>query len=188
MNKKARLRLLFKSLFVQFGSVKTDEGLQLLWDEDTELIVGYNVYVEQETESGDIEYVAAPDGEYHSGDTTFTIENGVCTKIENKEVAEPEAEAETSEENLAEEPEVIVEEPAQEPEPEVIVEEPVFDAEKAIADLRAEYDAKLEELEGRIDAMKEQLDALLALPQDKNAFEKESNNEQNQKPLFKTKK
>ena len=192
MNKKSKLRLLFKSLFVQFGAVKTDDGILLLWDEDTELIVGYKVYVEQDNESGETEYVAAPDGVYHSGNTTFTIENGECTKIENNEVAETEAQAETSEENLAEEPEVIVEEPveepAEEPEPEVIVEEPEFDAKKAIEDLRAEYDEKLADLEGRMTAMKEQLDALLALPQDENAFEKESKNEQSNKPLFKTKK
>ena len=35
--------------------------------------------------------------------------------------------------------------------------------------------------------MKEQLDALLALPQDENAFLRESRNN-NQKPIFKTKK
>ena len=184
MNKKSRLKLLFKSLFVQFGSVKTDEGLQLLWDEDTELIVGYNVYIEQETESGDIEYVAAPDGEYHSNDTVFVIEGGKCVEIKN---AEPEAPAETSEENLEDQPEATQDpEPETDPEPESDP-EPEFDAQKAIEDLRAEYDAKFEEMEGRLTAMKEQLDALLALPQDENAFEKESKND-NQKPLFKTKK
>ena len=182
MTKKFKLKMLFKSLFVQFGSVKTDEGIQLLWDEDGELLAGYNVYIEQETESGDLEYIPAPDGEYKSGETTFVIENGVCTEVRT---AEPEAEAETSEkpeeqpvdENFEEEPVVeVVEEP-----------EPEFDAEKAIADLRAEYDQKLEEMNGRIDDMKAQLDALLALPQDENAFSKESKND-TQKPLFRTKK
>ena len=186
MNKKSRLKLLFKSLFIQFGAVKTDEGVQLLWDEDTELMVGYNVYIEQESESGDLEYVAAPNGEYHSGNSTFVIEDGKCTEIRNEEPAqdETEAKAETSEmadETPAEEP---AQEPAQEPEAE---QEPEFDAKKAIDEMRAEYDEKIAGLETRLTEMKEQLDALLALPQDENAFEKESKND-NQKPLFKTKK
>lgn len=184
MNKKSRLKLLFKSLFVQFGQVQCDNGVTLLWDEDTELIVGYNVYVERETEDGEIEYVAPENGEYVSGNTTFVIEDGKCVEIRNLDEvpAETEAQAETSEENFedqpAEEPETPAEEPAQEPE---------FDAQKAIEDLRAEYDAKFEELNNKYNAVKEQLDALLALPQDENAFSKESKND-NQKPLFKTKK
>lgn len=187
MTKKNRLKLLFKSLFIQFGSVKTDEGVQLLWDEDGELLAGYNVYIEQENESGDLEYVPAPDGEYKSGETVFVIENGVCKEVrkdepgsqaENPEVT-PE---EMSQENLAGE---TAEETAGETEEET--EEPAFDAEKAIADLKAEHDAKLRELDDKYNAMKEQLDALLALPQDENAFSKESKNE-SVKPLFKTKK
>lgn len=187
MNKKNKIKLLLKSLFVQFGQVQCDNGVTLLWNEDTELIVGYEVFVERETEDGETEYVAPENGEYVSGDTTFVIEDGKCVEIRNKEEeapAETEAKAETSEEHLEEQP---VEEPA--PEPEAPAEEPApeFDAERAIADLRAEYNAKFEELNGRMEAMKEQLDALLALPQDENAFEKESKND-NQKPLFKTKK
>lgn len=184
--KKQRLKLLFKSLFLSFGSVKTDEGIQLLWSEDGELLAGYNVYIEQETESGDLEYVPAPDGEYKSGETVFVIENGVCVEVRKEEPeAEPEAQAETSEENLEEH---LEDNPAETSEEVVeVVEEPAFDAEKAIADLRSEYDAKLNELNEKYDAMKAQLDELLALPQDENAFSKESKND-TQKPLFKTKK
>lgn len=184
MNKKNKLKLLLKSLFVQFGQVQCDNGVTLLWNEDTELIVGYEVFVEKETEDGETEYVAPEDGEYVSGDTTFVIEGGKCVEIRNKEEEAPAEEPaqEPADENLeeqpAEEPEAPAEEPAQEPE---------FDAQKAIEDLRAEYDAKFEELNGKYNAMKEQLDTLLALPQDENAFSKESKND-NQKPLFKTKK
>lgn len=186
MTKKNRLKLLFKSLFVQFGSVKTDEGVQLLWDEDGELLAGYNVYIEQETESGDLEYVPAPDGEYKSGETVFVIENGVCTEVRKEEPeAEPEAQAETSEENLEEH---LEDNPAETTEEVVeVVEDPAFDAEKAIADLRSEYDAKLNELNEKYDAMKAQLDELLALPVEENAFSKESKSE-SVKPLFKTRK
>lgn len=185
MNKKNRLKLLFKSLFVSFGQVKTDDGVVLLWDEDTELIVGYKVYVERENEDGEIEYVAPENGEYVSGNTVFTIEDGVCTKIENKEVAKPEnmeseenKEQVIAEEQPAEEP--AQEQPAEEPEPE-------FNAEQAIADLRAEYDAKLAELNEKYADMRSQLDALLALPADENAFQKETK-EQEHKSIFKTKK
>lgn len=191
MTKKFKLKMLFKSLFVQFGSVKTDEGVQLLWDEDGELLAGYNVYIEQEAENGDLEYIPAPNGEYKSGETTFVIENGVCTEVRK---AEPEAEAEPSEEDLEKQPEneeKFEDNPDGTPEETVVevVEEPEseFDAEKAIADLRAEYDAKLQEMDERITELKSQLDDLLALPQDENAFSKESKNE-TQKPLFKTRK
>lgn len=171
MNKKSKLKLLLKSLFVQFGQVQCDNGVTLLWNEDTELIVGYDVFVEKETESGETEYVAPEDGEYMSGETIFVIKDGKCVEIRKKGEEVP---TEPVNENLAE--------PTPEPTP-----EPTFDAQKAIEDLRAEYDAKFEELNGKYNAMKEQLDALLALPQDENAFSRESKND-NQKPIFKTKK
>ena len=192
MTKKNRIKLLLKSLFVQFGSVTTDEGVQLLWEPETELMVGYEVFVEREAEDGEIEYVHPEDGDYKSGNTTFTIENGVCTKIDNGEVAEPEAEQEASEEALAEESPVGTSEESPAEETVVVEEEPVtepeFDAKQAIEDLKAEYDTRINELEGRINEMKEQLDALLALPQDENAFSKESKNDNSTKPIFRTKK
>ena len=171
MNKKSKLKLLLKSLFVQFGQVQCDNGVTLLWNEDTELIVGYDVFVEKETEGGETEYVAPEDGEYMSGETIFVIKDGKCVEIRKKGEEVPS-------EPVNENPE----EPAPEPTP-----EPSFDAQKAIEDLRAEYDAKFEELNSKYNAMKEQLDALLALPQDENAFLRESRNN-NQKPIFKTKK
>lgn len=185
MNKKSRLKLLMKSLFMQFGSVKTDEGVQLLWDEETELIVGYNVYIEQENENGDLEYVPAPDGEYKSGNTTFVIADGKCTEIRNEEQAQEEMNQEPaqepSQEQMAEEPaeETPAEEPAQEQEPE-------FDAQKAIEDMRAEYDQKINDLTAEVSALREQVEALLALPAEENAFEKQTKEETNAKPLFKT--
>lgn len=186
MSKKNRLKLLFKSLFVSFGQVKTDDGVVLLWDEDTELLVGYKVYVEKENEAGEIEYVAPENGEYVSGDTTFTIEDGVCTKIENKEVAEPEAEPE-QEFNQEQVQEEMAEETAEETVEETVIEEPEFNAEQAIADLRAEYNSKIADLEQRVSDMKAQIDELLALPVEESAFSKESKNE-TAKPLFKTRK
>ena len=186
MNKKSKIKLLLKSLFVQFGQVKCDNGVTLLWDEDTELMVGYKVYVEHETEDGEMEYIAPEDGEYVSGNTVFTIESGVCTKIENKEVAEPvNEEPEPAQENAAED--APAEEPAAEPAEEP-AQEPEFNAEQAIADLRAEYDAKLNEMSEQLNSMREQLEALLALPAEENAFQKESNEESKTKPIFKSRK
>lgn len=180
MNKKSRLKLLMKSLFMQFGSVKTDEGVQLLWDEETELIVGYNVYIEQENENGDLEYVPAPDGEYKSGNTTFVIADGKCTEIRNEEPAQEEqmAEETPAQEQPAEEP---AQEPAQEP-----TQEPEFDAQKAISDMRADYDQKIKDLTAEVSALRVQVEALLALPAEENAFEKQTKEETNAKPLFKT--
>ena len=175
MNKKSKLKLLLKSLFVQFGQVQCDNGVTLLWNEDTELIVGYDVFGEKETEGGETEYVAPEDGEYMSGETIFVIKDGKCVEIRKKGEEVPS-------EPVNENPEEPTPEPTPEPAP-----EPSFDAQKAIEDLRAEYDAKFEELNSKYNAMKEQLDALLALPQDENAFLRESRNN-NQKPIFKTKK
>ena len=179
MNKKSKLKLLLKSLFVQFGQVQCDNGVTLLWNEETELIVGYDVFVEKETEGGETEYVAPEDGEYMSGETIFVIKDGKCVEIRKKGEEVP---TEPANENLAEPTTEPTPEPTSEPTP-----EPSFDAQKAIEDLRAEYDAKFEELNSKYNAMKEQLDALLALPQDENAFSRESKND-NQKPIFKTKK
>lgn len=185
MLKKNKLKLLFKSLFVQFGSVKTDEGIQLLWEEDTELIVGYNVYIEQEQENGDIEYVPAPDGEYHSGETVFVIADGKCAEIRNAEAEqEQEVETEHQEENL--ENQENLEENQPEVEVEVEPEKPEFNAEQAIADIKAEYDAKINDFEQRLSDMRKQLDELLALPAEESAFSKETKLETN-KAIFKSK-
>ena len=183
MNKKNKLKLLFKSLFIQLGSMKTDEGVQLLWNEDTELIVGYEVFIEQEAENGDLEYVPAPDGEYKSGNTTVVIADGKCTEIRNEEPAqEPEQPAEEMAEEVPAEPEQPAEETPAEPE------QPAFDAEKAITDMRAEYDQKFAEMQQQLSDMRAQLDDLLALPAEESAFNKETKEEQNQKPIFKSKK
>lgn len=184
MLKKSKLKLLFKSLFVSLGQVKTDDGVILLYEEDTELMVGYKVYVEKENEDGEIEYVAPEDGDYVSGDTIFTIEDGVCTKIENKEVAE-DNEPEQVQEEMAEETveETVIEEP--------VVEEPAapeFNAEQAIADLRSEFNSRIADLEQKVADMKIQLDELLALPVEESAFEKETKEESKNKPIFKSKK
>lgn len=184
MLKKSKLKLLFKSLFVSLGQVKTDDGVILLYEEDTELMVGYKVYVEKENEDGEIEYVAPEDGDYVSGDTTFTIEDGVCTKIENKEVAE-DNEPEQVQEEMAEETveETVIEEP--------VVEEPAapeFNAEQAISNLRSEFNSRIADLEQKVADMKVQLDELLALPVEESAFEKETKEESKNKPIFKSKK
>ena len=46
MNLKNKMKLLFKSIFTQFGSVVSVEGQQIIWDQDGELAEGYDVYME----------------------------------------------------------------------------------------------------------------------------------------------
>ena len=40
MNIKNKMKLLFKSIFTQFGSVVSAEGQQIIWDQDSELAEG----------------------------------------------------------------------------------------------------------------------------------------------------
>ena len=54
MNIKNKMKLLFKSIFTQFGSVVSDEGQQIIWEQDGELAEGYEVYMEQEDENGEL--------------------------------------------------------------------------------------------------------------------------------------
>ena len=73
MNIKNKMKLLFKSIFTQFGSVVSAEGQQIIWNEDGELAEGYEVYMEQEDENGELQYVPVPDGEYRVEDKVIVI-------------------------------------------------------------------------------------------------------------------
>ena len=73
MNIKNKMKLLFKSIFTQFGSVVSAEGQQIIWDQDGELAEGYEVYMEVEDENGELQYVPVPDGEYKVEDKTIVV-------------------------------------------------------------------------------------------------------------------
>ena len=172
MNIKNKMKLLFKSIFTQFGSVVSAEGQQIIWDQDGEIAEGYEVYMEQEDENGELQYVPVPDGEYRVEDKVIVIADGKVSEIrvEEKPAEEP---AETPAAQMEETP-AAPETPADPTTEEVVTtdEEP-FDAEKAYAELKGMYDA----LKGEVEVLKEQLGKLLAVPADEDAFKAAKKNE-----------
>ena len=171
MNIKNKMKLLFKSIFTQFGSVVSEEGQQIIWDQDGEIAEGYEVYMEQEDENGELQYVPVPDGEYRVEDKVIVIADGKVSEIrvDEKPAEEP-----------AEEPAQMAETPAApeapaDPTTEEIVttDEAPFDAEKAYAELKGMYDA----LKGEVEALREQLGKLLEVPADEDAFKAAKKNE-----------
>lgn len=134
MFSKKSFKLFFRSLLTKYGSVETDKGV-LYYDGEGELVVGMEVYVENNSNPDEITYDVAPDGEYVSNDATFVVKDGKVDEIRNEKVTE----------EMAEEP---VEE---------IVETP-FDAEEAIKMITEELAAMKADLE----AVKADLEALKA--------------------------
>ena len=176
MNIKNKMKLLFKSIFTQFGSVVSAEGQQIIWDQDGELAEGYDVYMEQENEAGELEYVPVPDGQYRVEDKTIVIVDGKVSEIREETTVEPE---ETPAAQMEETP--APEAPADPTTEEVVTtdEEP-FDAEKAYAELKDMYDA----LKGEVEALKEQLGKLLEVPADEDAFKAAKKNETAEQKQF----
>ena len=168
MNIKNKMKLLFKSIFTQFGSVVSAEGQQIIWDQDGELAEGYDVYMEQEDENGELQYVPVPDGEYRVEDKVIVIADGKVSEIKEETTVEPAEEPAQMEETPA--PEA----PADPTSDEVVTtdEEP-FDAEKAYAELKGMYDA----LKGEVEVLKEQLGKLLEVPAEDDAFKAAKKNE-----------
>lgn len=171
MKLKEKVKLLMKSIFVQFGSVVSVEGQQIIWNEDGELAEGYEVYMEQENENGELEYVPVPDGQYKVEDKTIVIVDGKVSEIKEETTVEP-AEPETPS-NMEETP-AAPEAPADPTTEEIITEpEEPFNAEKAYAELKGMYDA----LKGEVEVLKEQLGKLLEVPAEDDAFKAAKKNE-----------
>lgn len=171
MNLKNKMKLLFKSIFTQFGSVVSVEGQQIIWNEDGELAEGYEVYMEVEDENGELQYVPVPDGEYKVEDKTIVVAEGKVSEIREETTVEPEN-SETPAQ-MAETP-AAPEAPADPTTEEIITEpEEPFDAEKAYAELKGMYDA----LRGEVEVLKEQLGKLLAVPAEDDAFKAAKKNE-----------
>lgn len=134
MFSKKSFKLFFRSLLTKYGSVETDKGV-LYYDGEGELVVGMEVYVENNSNPDEITYDVAPDGEYVSNDTTFVVKDGKVDEIRNEKVIE----------EMEDEPmEVNVETP--------------FDAEEAIKMITEEMAAMKADLE----AVKADLEALKA--------------------------
>ena len=178
MNIKNKMKLLFKSIFTQFGSVVSEEGQQIIWDQDGEIAEGYEVYMEQEDENGELQYVPVPDGEYKVEDKIIVIADGKVSEIR---VDEKPAEEPAEEPAQMEETPAAPEAPADPTTEEVVTtdEEP-FDAEKAYAELKGMYDA----LKGEIEVLKEQLGKLLEVPAEEDAFSAEKKNKEVEQKHF----
>lgn len=177
MNIKNKMKLLFKSIFTQFGSVVSEEGQQIIWDQDGEIAEGYEVYMEQEDENGELQYVPVPDGEYKVEDKIIVIADGKVSEIrvDEKPAEEP-----------AETPAQMEETPAAEAPADPTTEEVVttdeapFDPEKAYAELKDMYDA----LKGEVEALKEQLGKLLEVPAEEDAFSAAKKNKEVEQKQF----
>lgn len=144
-----KIKNMLKKLLMEFNSLSTNIA-DLYWEEDTELMVGYKVFVEDESGNK----VPAADGEYISDENKIKVEGGVVTEIEAKE-AEPEkkeetpAEPEEKKEETMEEP---TEQPAEQPE-EKPAEEPKDDNAEKVAELEnrvADLENKIAELETKL--------------------------------------
>ena len=134
MFSKKSFKLFFRSLLTKYGSVETDKGV-LYYDGEGELVVGMEVYVENNSNPDEITYDVAPDGEYVSNDTTFVVKDGKVDEIRNEKVTE----------EMEDEPlEAEIETP--------------FDAEEAIKMITEEMAAMKADLE----AVKADLEALKA--------------------------
>ena len=150
-NIMSKIKDALKRLLMEFNTLSTDKA-ELYWEEDTELMVGYKVFVEDESGNK----VPAMDGEYISDENKIKVAGGVVTEIEKKEVDDvpvevpAEKKEETMEEPAKEEPkeEPAKEEPATE-EPKDDNTEKVAELEKKVADLEtklADLEAKLAEI------------------------------------------
>ena len=143
-NIMSKIKDALKRLLMEFNSLSTNIA-ELYWEEDTELMVGYKVFVEDESGNK----VPAMDGEYISDENKIKVEGGVVTEIEKKEVDDMPVEVPAEKKDTMEEP--VVEEPKEEPaKEEPATEEPKEDKtvelEKRISDL----EAKIAELETKL--------------------------------------
>lgn len=178
MNLKNKMKLLFKSIFTQFGSLVSVEGQQIIWNEDGELAEGYEVYMEVEDENGELQYVPVPDGEYKVEDKTIVVAEGKVSEIREETTVEP-----SEPENPAnmEEVPAVPAEPAVPSTEDVITEpEEPFNAEKAYNDLKIEFEA----MKVEFDQIKEQLAKLLEVPAEDDAFSAAKKNQEVEQKQF----
>ncbi len=140
-NHMSRIKEMLKNILMEFNNLSTDKA-ELYWEEDTELEVGYKVFV-NDSEGNK---TPAEDGEYVSDENIIKVEGGVVTSIEKKDPAgeEKEDDADDTKEEVeaAEEPETPAEETPAEPETpaEEPAEDKVAELEKRVISLEAKVD------------------------------------------------
>ena len=149
-NIMSKIKDALKRLLMEFNTLSTDKA-ELYWEEDTELMVGYKVFVEDESGNK----VPAMDGEYISDENKIKVAGGVVTEIERREVDDMPVNvpAEKKEDVMAE---PAVEEPKEEPKEqpaEQPKEQPKDDNTEKVAELEkkvADLEEKLADLETKI--------------------------------------
>jgi len=151
----SKIKEMLKKILMEFNNLSTDKA-ELYWEEDSELGVGFAVFVEDEEGNK----IPAPDGEYLSDENVIKVEGGVVTEIEKREepAQEPEQEKEPEQEQEEKEPAQMeeVQEPAQEQEP-----EPAQEPEQ---DKVADLEAKVADLEAKIAALEEKIAEIAQKP------------------------
>ena len=146
-NSMSKIKDALKRLLMEFNALSTDKA-ELYWEEDTELMVGYKVFVEDESGNK----VPAMDGEYISDENKIKVAGGVVTEIERREIDDMPANVPPVEKKEAM-AEPAVEEPKAEPAAEEPKEEPKDDNTEKVAEMEkkiAELEAKLADLEAKI--------------------------------------
>lgn len=96
INKKdnmSKIKEMLKRMLMEFNNLSTDKA-ELYWEQDSELMVGYKVFVEDEAGNK----VPAPDGEYLSDENLIKVEGGEVVSIEKKDAGQEETQEETGEE------------------------------------------------------------------------------------------
>ena len=155
-NHMSKIKDALKRLLLEFNNLSTDKA-ELYWEEDSELMVGYKVFVEDEAGNK----VPAEDGEYISDENKITVEGGVVTEIEAKETDDaPKAEEKPAEEPAQEMEETQEPEPAAEPEP-VAEPEPENNEEE---DKMAELEQRIADLESKIADLESKLVEIATAP------------------------
>lgn len=150
-NNMNKLKEMLKKLLLEFNSLSTNIA-ELYWEEDTELMVGYKVFVEDESGNK----VPAMDGEYISDENKIKVAGGVVTEIERREVDDMPVNVPAEKKDTMEEPakEETKEEPAkEEPKEEPAMEEPKDDNTEKVAELEkkvADLETKLADLEAKL--------------------------------------
>ena len=146
-----KLKEMLKKLLLEFNSLSTNIA-ELYWEEDTELMVGYKVFVEDESGNK----VPAMDGEYISDENKIKVAGGTVTEIERREVDDMPVNVPAEKKDTMEEPvkEESKEEPAkEEPKEEPAMEEPKDDNTEKVAELEkkvADLETKLADLEAKL--------------------------------------
>lgn len=146
-NIMSKIKDALKRLLMEFNTLSTDKA-ELYWEEDTELMVGYKVFVEDESGNK----VPAMDGEYISDENKIKVAGGTVTEIERREVDDMPVNVPAEKKDVMEEP--VKEEPKEEPaKEEPAKEEPKDDNTEKVAELEkkvADLETKLADLEAKL--------------------------------------